>query len=289
MASRNIIEIKNLSKVYDLGAVQVPALRGLNFAVERGSYTAIMGPSGSGKSTLLNILGCLDRPTEGAYILGGENVAQMNDTELSGVRGARIGFIFQSYNLIQQLNVIENIHVPLFYQGNDISDSYDHCVSLANKVGLGDRLDHRPLQLSGGQQQRVAVARALVNEPLMLLADEPTGNLDTSTGHEILGILDELHAEGRTLVVVTHDDAVAGRAERVIYLKDGLIDRDIRNDIGKPEAQQEPQPAIITSIKLNEDDLQSVSSEEDEKNEKIRVKVKLARKSRDASGARTED
>jgi putative ABC transport system ATP-binding protein len=228
MADRNIIEIRNLTKIYDLGAIQVPALKGLNFEIEEGSYTAIMGPSGSGKSTLLNILGCLDRPTAGAYILGNDDVAHMTDKELSGVRGARIGFIFQSYNLIQQLNVIENIHVPLFYQGKDISDYYEHCEKLAQKVGLGDRLGHRPMELSGGQQQRVAVARSLVNEPLMLLADEPTGNLDSTTEQEILDILDELHAEGRTLVVVTHDDAVAERANRVIHLKDGQVDKDIR-------------------------------------------------------------
>ena len=153
MAKRNIIQIKDLKKVYDLGAIQVEALKGLNFDIEEGSYTAIMGPSGSGKSTLLNILGCLDRPSSGAYILGDDDVAHMDDRELSGVRGSRIGFIFQSYNLIQQLNVVENIHVPLFYQGKDISDHYDHCVKLAEKVGLAERLDHRPMQLSGGQQR----------------------------------------------------------------------------------------------------------------------------------------
>jgi len=226
MASHNIIELRNLAKIYDLGTVQVPALRGLDFEIKNGSYTAIMGSSGSGKSTLLNILGCLDRPTSGAYLLGGDDVAGMSDKELSRIRGTRIGFIFQSYNLIEQLDVVENIHLPLFYQGKDIKENYDHCVKMAEKVGLGDRLDHRPMQLSGGQQQRVAVARALVNEPLMLLADEPTGNLDSSTEAEILNVLDELHREGRTLVVVTHDDAVAERAERVIRLKDGLVDED---------------------------------------------------------------
>ena len=228
MAEGNIIALRDLRKIYDLGAVQVPALRGLDFEIEEGSYTAIMGPSGSGKSTLLNILGCLDRPTSGSYLLGGDDVANMSDKELSGIRGTRIGFIFQSYNLIEQLNVVENVHLPLFYQGKDISEYFDHCAQLATKVGLGDRLDHRPMELSGGQQQRVAVARALVNEPIMLLADEPTGNLDSSTEEEILEILDELHREGRTLVVVTHEDAVAERAERIIRLKDGLVDEDIR-------------------------------------------------------------
>mgnify|MGYP004001957479 FL=1 len=240
MASRNIIELRNLAKIYDLGTVQVPALRGLDFEIKNGSYTAIMGSSGSGKSTLLNILGCLDRPTSGAYMLGGDDVAGMSDKELSRIRGTRIGFIFQSYNLIQQLDVVENIHLPLFYQGKDIKENYDHCVKMAEKVGLGDRLDHRPMQLSGGQQQRVAVARALVNEPLMLLADEPTGNLDSSTEAEILNVLDELHREGRTLVVVTHDDAVAERAERVIRLKDGLVDEDsLRTSDDIRENQQE--------------------------------------------------
>ena len=240
MASRNIIELRNLAKIYDLGTVQVPALRGLDFEIKNGSYTAIMGSSGSGKSTLLNILGCLDRPTSGAYLLGGDDVAGMSDKELSRIRGTRIGFIFQSYNLIQQLDVVENIHLPLFYQGKDIKENYDHCVKMAEKVGLGDRLDHRPMQLSGGQQQRVAVARALVNEPLMLLADEPTGNLDSSTEEEILNVLDELHREGRTLVVVTHDDAVAERAERVIRLKDGLVDEDsLRPSDDIRENQQE--------------------------------------------------
>ena len=207
-----------------------PLLEGVSLNLETGEHIGLVGRNGCGKSTLLNILGCLDRPTSGAYLLGGDDVAGMSDKELSRIRGTRIGFIFQSYNLIEQLNVVENVHLPLFYQGKDISESYDHCAKLATKVGLGDRLDHRPLELSGGQQQRVAVARALVNEPLMLLADEPTGNLDSSTEEEILNVLDELHREGRTLVIVTHDDAVAERAERVISLKDGLVDQDLHRE-----------------------------------------------------------
>src|SRR5687768_6643700 len=180
-----IIQLDGIEKRYDLGAeVAVRALRGVNLTVEPGSYVAIMGPSGSGKSTMLNLLGCLDRPTSGNYFLGDVDVARMHDDELSRVRGKRIGFIFQSYNLIAQLTVIENIQVPLIYQGADLQATYARCVELAELVGLGGRLHHRPAQLSGGQQQRVAIARSLVNDPLMILADEPTGNLDSKTGRD---------------------------------------------------------------------------------------------------------
>ena len=225
-----IIRLEGLEKRYVLGGeVEVRALRGVNLSVERGSYVAIMGPSGSGKSTMLNLIGCLDRPTAGRYILGGTDVSRMPDDELSEARGRTIGFIFQSYNLIAQLTVIENIQVPLIYQGKDVRAYEDHCRRLAQLVGLGDRLDHRPNQLSGGQQQRVAIARSLVNDPLLLLADEPTGNLDSRTGHEVLDLLDRLNAEGKTIVLVTHGDEVAARAHRVIHMRDGVIEREVLN------------------------------------------------------------
>ncbi len=223
-----IIRLEDIEKKYILGEENIVlALRNVSLEVSPGSYVAIMGPSGSGKSTMLNILGCLDRPTAGRYFLGGDDVSKMPDDELSKARGKRIGFIFQSYNLIPQLTVIENIQVPLFYQGHSFKETYDRCVELAGLVGLADRLDHRPTQLSGGQQQRVAIARALANDPLMILADEPTGNLDSKTGTEVLEIIDQLNDQGKTIVLVTHDPNVALRAHRVLHMKDGLIDRDL--------------------------------------------------------------
>jgi putative ABC transport system ATP-binding protein len=229
-----IIRLEGIEKRYILGAeVEVRALRGVNLAVHRGAYVAIMGPSGSGKSTMLNLLGCLDRPTAGHYFLGGTDVSIMPDDELSLARGQKIGFIFQSYNLIAQLTVIENIQVPLLYQGKDLRAYHDHCVKLAELVGLGDRMHHRPSQLSGGQQQRVAIARSLVNDPLMILADEPTGNLDSRTGQEVLDLIDRLNTEGKTIVLVTHDDRVASRAHRVLHMRDGLVEREVVN---RPEA-----------------------------------------------------
>lgn len=218
--------IRGLQKHYVLKSETVRALRGVSFEVPQGDYVAIMGPSGSGKSTLLNLLGCLDRPTEGSFMLGDDDVAQMSDDELSGIRASRIGFVFQSYNLIPQLSVVENIEVPLYYMGNLNSKSRRRSIALAEMVGLGDRLGHRPTQLSGGQQQRVAIARSLVNDPYFILADEATGNLDSVTTEEILALFQRLNDEGRTIIMVTHEDEVAEHAKRVIRLRDGEIQVD---------------------------------------------------------------
>jgi putative ABC transport system ATP-binding protein len=220
-----ILEARDIRRSYRMGDSVVHALDGVSFQVRQGDYWAIMGQSGSGKSTLLNLLGCLDRPTEGAYLLGGEDVAQLDDDDLAEIRGQRLGFIFQSFNLILQLTVLENIEVPLFYQGIPAREARERAQRYAEIVGLGGRTHHRPLELSGGQQQRVAIARALVNEPLVILADEATGNLDSATGREILTLLDQLHAQGRTIIMVTHDPSIANRAEWVLRLKDGKIDR----------------------------------------------------------------
>jgi putative ABC transport system ATP-binding protein len=219
-------QVIDLHKHYYLGEITVHALRGVNLNFPHGDFVAIMGSSGSGKSTLLNLLGALDRPTGGKYILGGYDVSMMSDDDLSAIRNQMIGFIFQSYNLIAQYTVLENIEVPLHYRSGrrDItSEDHDRCEYLADLVGLGGRLDHRPYQLSGGQQQRVAIARALVNNPEIILADEPTGNLDSKTESEIMDILTGLNQEGRTIIMVTHEDSVAERSKRQVFMKDGRI------------------------------------------------------------------
>ncbi len=221
--------IRSLKKEYVLKSETVRALRGVSFDVPEGDYVAIMGPSGSGKSTLLNLLGCLDQPSAGELFLGEDNVAKMTDDQLADIRSRRIGFVFQSYNLIQQLTVVENIQVPLYYQGKLGPAERKRCIDLAARVGLGNRLDHRPNQLSGGQQQRVAIARSLVNDPYFILADEATGNLDSLTTAEILALFDQLNNEGRTIIMVTHEDDVALRAKRIVRLRDGLLQSDIEN------------------------------------------------------------
>lgn len=210
------------------GSVMVEALKGVNATIRQGEYVAIMGASGSGKSTLMNILGCLDRPSEGEYILGGRDTRQMEDEELSRFRGRMVGFIFQSFNLIPQLTVEENVAAPLFYQRVPKQERADRARRVLERVGLADRMDHRPRQLSGGQQQRVAIARALVVEPTILMADEPTGNLDSTTGGQILNLFDELHEAGMTVLMVTHDPKMVDRCERVIRLRDGLVESDAR-------------------------------------------------------------
>ena len=223
------IRLENITKDYVLKGETVHALRGVSFDIPQGDYVAIMGPSGSGKSTLLNLLGCLDKPTSGKYFLGEDDVARMSDDQLSHVRASRIGFVFQSYNLIQQLTVVENIEVPLYYQGRVNAATRRHCRELADLVGLGDRLSHRPAQLSGGQQQRVAIARSLVNDPYFILADEATGNLDSATAEEILALFERLTDEGRTIIMVTHEDDVAAHAKRIVRLRDGLLQSDTPN------------------------------------------------------------
>ncbi|MCC6659392.1 MAG: ABC transporter ATP-binding protein [Phycisphaerales bacterium] len=205
----------------------VEALRGVDLVIRGNDYVAIMGASGSGKSTMMNVLGCLDRPTGGAFLLAGRDVVTMDDEELSRFRGRTIGFIFQAFNLIPQLTVEENVEVPLFYQGVHKHERRQRAVEALRLVGLGDRLGHRPRELSGGQQQRTAIARALVTRPVVLLADEPTGNLDSATGKAILETFDSLHAQGMTLIMVTHDDTVAARCHRVVRLRDGMVETDV--------------------------------------------------------------
>ncbi len=229
-----VADFQEVTRTYLMGSEEVHALDGIDFQVRRGEYWSVMGPSGSGKSTLLNVVGCLDRPTSGVYRLAGNDTGKMSDDDLSELRSRKLGFIFQSYNLIPQLDVLENITVPLFYQDEPPADGLDRARQLADRMGLGDRLGHRPTELSGGQQQRVAIARALVNDPELILADEATGNLDTQTAEEILGLFDELHAEGKTILFVTHEATVAQHASHILRMRDGKIEeiqvRDKRSD-----------------------------------------------------------
>jgi len=223
--SHQVVRLVNARKTYRMGAEEVRALDGVTVSFERGSFWAIMGPSGSGKSTMMNILGCLDRLTSGTYCLEGKDVSGLGDDDLSEIRLRNLGFVFQSFNLIPQLTVQKNIEMPLYYLGWSTAQSADRARELAAMVGLEERLNHRPAELSGGQMQRVAIARALANDPALIFADEPTGNLDTSTGEQILKILHRLHDEGKTIVIVTHEPSIASHAESRLYMKDGLVEK----------------------------------------------------------------
>ena len=221
-----MLEIKKITKVYKMGEVLVNALRGISFHIDKGQFVAIMGPSGSGKSTLMHIIGCLDHPSEGSFIMDGEDISKVNDNKLAEIRNKKIGFVFQQFNLLNRVNILNNVEVPLIYAGVNSKKRKNLVKQVLESVGLSNRLKHRPNEISGGEKQRAAIARALVNNPLIILADEPTGNLDTKNGEEIMGIFNKLHQEGHTIIVVTHELEIAKYAQRIIHLRDGLIEND---------------------------------------------------------------
>ncbi|MBZ9632067.1 ABC transporter ATP-binding protein [Salegentibacter sp. LM13S] len=226
-----VIEIRQITRDFPLGNEIVKVLKGIDLDIDRGEYVAIMGPSGSGKSTLMNLLGCLDTPTSGHYILNGKDASQMSDDELAEIRNKEIGFVFQTFNLLPRTTALENVALPMIYAGYSKADRIKRAEEVLTNVGLGDRMDHKPNQLSGGQRQRVAVGRALVNKPSIILADEPTGNLDSKTSLEIMNLFDEIHAAGNTVILVTHEEEVANHAHRIIRLRDGIIESDERKEV----------------------------------------------------------
>ncbi len=233
-----LIDVRDLVKIYKIGTVEVPALRGINIQIDKNEYVAIMGPSGSGKSTMMNILGCLDTPTEGKYHFEGEDVSQLDDDQLASIRNKKIGFVFQTFNLLPRATALHNVELPLIYAGVPSARRRELAQEALEKVGLADRMHHKPNELSGGQRQRVAIARALVNNPSVILADEPTGNLDTKTGEEIMEIFHKLYEQGNTIILVTHEEYIARHTNRIIRLRDGLIESDevVRSN-GKPVEQ----------------------------------------------------
>jgi len=225
-----LIETRDLWKTYVMGSEEIHALRGVNIEIDKGEYVAIMGPSGSGKSTLMNLIGCLDTPTKGSYLLNGKQVSQMNDNELARIRNEEIGFVFQTFNLLPRASALHNVELPLIYAGVPAKDRQERAKDALKKVELETRMTHRPNELSGGQRQRVAIARALVNNPSILLADEPTGNLDSKTGVEIMALFERLHTGGNTIVLVTHEADIAAHAHRVIHIRDGQVERDVSSE-----------------------------------------------------------
>ncbi len=227
--AESLISITNIKRDFPLGNEIVYVLKGIDLEIKKGEYVALMGPSGSGKSTLMNILGCLDTPTSGTYILNGKHVSEMQDDELAGIRNKEIGFVFQTFNLMPRTTALDNVALPMVYAGYSKSERIERASDVLKQVGLDDRMDHKPNQLSGGQRQRVAVARALVNKPSIILADEPTGNLDSKTSVEIMNLFNEIHANGNTVILVTHEEEIAAYAHRIIRLRDGIIESDTQN------------------------------------------------------------
>lgn len=227
---KEIIRIEGLTKFYQIGQETIKALNGVDLSIRQNEYVALMGPSGSGKSTIMNIIGCLDTPTSGTYFLNGPNVAQLEDSELAEIRNREIGFVFQTFNLLPKYTALENVALPLVYAGVPKEERLMRATKALEQVGLGQRMQHRPNELSGGQRQRVAVARALVNNPSIILADEPTGNLDTKTSHEIMALIDEIHRHGNTIIIVTHEEDIARMAHRIVRMRDGVIESDEMND-----------------------------------------------------------